>query len=74
MDDRTCLTVGGLMRELLEIALRYGDIPVVAPAVADADYEQVTTPVVMHARRETKPDDWDLFHIDPIGELVVAIS
>lgn len=75
MDDRTNLTVGGLMRELREIASRYGnDIPVAVPTMADADYEQATTPIVMHARREPVPGDWDLFHIDPTGEAVAVIS
>ena len=72
---REGLTVGDLLSELQRIAFRYGtDIPVAIPAVSDADYEQATVPIVMHARRERKPDDWDLFHIDPIGEVVVGIS
>ena len=74
MNDRTHLTVSGLMRELLEIAFRYGDIPVVIPTMADADYEQATAPIIMHARREPVPDDWDLFHIHPIGKAVAVIS
>lgn len=73
-DDRIYLTVGGLMRELQEIADRYGDAPIVVPTRADADYEQATAPVVMHARREPVPDDWDLFHGDPTGEAMVVIS
>lgn len=68
------LTVGGLMGELQEIASRYGDIPIVLPTMADADYEQSTIPFVMHARREPTPDDWSLFHIDPTGEAVLVIS
>nr|DAV43175.1 MAG TPA: dUTPase [Caudoviricetes sp.] len=75
MNDRIDLTVGILMRELQEIAFRYGnDTPVVLPTTADADYEQSTTPIVTHARREPVPDDWDLFHIDPTGEAVAVIS
>lgn len=75
MDDRTDLTVGGLMRELQEIAFRYGnDTPVVLPTPADADYEQATAPIVMHARREVVSDDWDFFHVDPTGEAVAVIS
>lgn len=75
MNDRTHLTVGGLMCELQEIASRYGnDTPVVIPTLADADYEQATTPIVMHARREPIPTDWDLFHIDPTGEAAAVIS
>lgn len=75
MDDRTDLTVGGLMRELQEIAYRYGnDTPVVLPTTADADYEQATAPIVMHAKREAGPDDWDLFHVDPTGEAMAVIS
>lgn len=74
-DDRTDLTVGGLMRELQAIAFRYGnDTPVVLPTTADADYEQATAPIVMHAKREVGPDDWDLFHVDPTGEAVAVIS
>lgn len=74
-DDRIHLTVGGLMRELQEIAFRYGnDTPVVIPTQADADYEQAVAPIIMHARRETVPDDWDLFHVDPTGEAVAVIS
>ena len=74
-DDRIDLTVGGLMRELQEIASRYGsDTPVVLPTMADADYEQATAPIVMHAEREVGPDDWDLFHVDPTGEAVAVIS
>lgn len=69
------LTVGSLMRDLQEIAFRYGnDTPVVTYAAADADYEQATTPIVMHARRTPVPDDWDLFHVDPAGEAVAVIS
>ena len=75
MDDRVDLTVGGLMRELQEIAFRYGnDTPVVIPTTADADYEQATAPIVLHARREVVADDWDLFHVDPTEEAVAVIS
>lgn len=75
MDDRIYLTVGGLMRELREIASRYGnDIPVVTPTSADADYEQATVPIVMHAEKEAVPDDWDLFRVAPGGEPVAVIS
>ena len=74
-DGRINLTVGGLMRELQEIAFRYGnDTPVAIPTTADADYEQATAPIVMHARRELIPEDWDLFHVDPAGEAVAVIS
>lgn len=75
MDDRVNLTVGGLMRELQEIAAHYGeDTPVTVFSAADADYEQATAPVVMHAKREVVHDDWDLFNIDPTGEAVAVIS
>ncbi len=75
MEDQINLTVGGLMRSLQEIALRYGnDTPVVIPTLADADYEQATAPIVMHADREAVPDDWDLFNISPTGEAVMVIS
>lgn len=73
-DNRTYLTIGGLMRELLEIAFRYGDIPVVIATTADADYEQATAPVIMHTKREVVAGDWDLFHIDPDGGPVAVIS
>ena len=74
-DDTTYLTVSDLVRELQYVAARYGaDIPVVIPTEEDTDYEQATVTVVMHARRETRPDDWDLFHVDPIGEIVVEVS
>ena len=73
--DANTLTVGGLMRELQGIASRYGnDTPVAVPTSADADYEQATTPIVLHAEKETVPDDWDLFHITPGGEAVAVIS
>lgn len=68
------LTVSGLMRELVEVAFRYGDIPVAVSTTADADYEQATAPIVMHAEREVVPDDWDLFRGDPTGEAVMVIS
>lgn len=74
MDDRLNLTVDGLMRELREIADRYGNIPVVVHTLADADYEQATAPIVMHGRREPMADDWDLFYIEPTGEPVAVIS
>ena len=74
MDNRTYLTVGGLMSELQEIAFLYGNIPVVVHTTADADFEQATTPAVVHAKREPVPDDWDLFHIDPTGEAAAVIS
>nr|DAM75874.1 MAG TPA: hypothetical protein [Caudoviricetes sp.] len=75
MDDRIYLTVGGLMRELQEIALRYGnDTPIVTPTSADADYEQAVAPFIMHARREPVTDDWDLFHVEPDGNPVAVIS
>lgn len=74
MDDRIYLTVNGLMRELQEIADRYGNVPVVTPTAADADYEQATVPIVMHAEREVVRDDWDLFHVAPTGKAVVVIS
>jgi dUTP pyrophosphatase len=74
-NDRIHLTVGGLMRELQEIALRYGnDTPIVTPTSADADYEQAVAPFIMHARREPVPDDWDLFHVEPDGGAVAVIS
>lgn len=73
-DHRINLTVSGLLCELQEIASRYGDIPVVIPTMADADYEQATAPIVMHARREPVPADWDLFHGDPTGESVAVIQ
>lgn len=74
-DDRIYLTVGGLLRELQEIASRYGnDTPVVIPTMADADYEQATAPIIMHARREVISGDWDLFHIDPTGAPTAVIS
>lgn len=69
------LTVGQLMGQLQDVAFRYGnDTPVVIPTMADADYEQATNPIVVHARREPVPDDWDLFHIDPAGEAVAVLS
>lgn len=75
MDDRVDLTVGGLMRELQEIAARYGnDTPVAVPTLADADYEQATAPIIMHATREEVPDDWDFFNVDPAGEAIAVIS
>ena len=73
-DNRIHLTVGGLMRELQEIASRYGNIPIVVNTPADADYEQATTPIVMHAKREPVAGDWDLFHVTPDGEPVTVIS
>ena len=73
-DNRIYLTVGGLVRELQEIAFRYGNIPVVVPTLADADYEQATAPIVMHAEREPVAGDWDLFHVAPDGEPVAVIS
>lgn len=73
--DRVDLTVGGLLRELQEIAFRHGnDTPVVIPTLADADYEQATAPIIMHATREEVPDDWDFFNISPDGEAVMVIS
>lgn len=75
MDDQINLTVGGLMRTLQDIAFRYGNsTPVAIPSLADADYEQATAPFVMHAKREPVPDEWDLFNLDPAGEVVVVIS
>ena len=75
MDDRVNLTIGGLMRELQELAFRYGnDTPVVIPTTADADYEQATAPIILHAKREEVPGDWDLFHADPTSEAVAVIS
>lgn len=74
-DDRVDLTVGGLLRELQEIAFRYGnDTPVAIPTTADADYEQATAPIIMHAKREEVPGDWDFFHVDPTGGAVAVIS
>lgn len=74
MNNRTYLTVGGLARELREIALQYGDIPIAVHTSEDADYEQATVPIVMHARREPVPGDWDLFHVTPDGTPVAVIS
>ena len=75
MDDQINLTVGGLMRALQGIAFRYGnDTPIVVPSLADADYEQATTPFVMHAKREAVPDEWDLFKVAPDGAAVAVIS
>lgn len=75
MDDQINLTVGGLLRTLQDIAFRYGnDTPIVIPSLADADYEQATAPIIMHAKREPESDDWDLFNVDPAGEAVAVIS
>lgn len=74
MDDRINLTVDGLMRELREIADRYGNIPVVIHTPSDADYEQATAPIVMHGKREPMINDWDLFYVDPAGEPMAVIS
>lgn len=75
MDDQIDLTVGGLLRSLQDIAFRYGnDTPIVVPSLADADYEQATAPIIIHAKREPVPDEWDLFHVDPAGEVVAVIS
>lgn len=69
------LTIGQIVEQLQDLAARYGnDTPVVIPTTADADYEQVTAPIVMHGRREAVPGDWDLFHIDPTGDPVAVIS
>ena len=74
MNDQINLTVGGLLRALQDVANRYGnDMPVVVTTTADADYEQGTAPIIMHARREPVPDDWDLFHVEPDGEAVAVI-
>lgn len=74
-DNRVDLTVEGLLCTLQEIASRYGKAtPVVIPSPTDADYEQATAPIVMHARREPVPGDWDMFNIDPTGEAVAVIS
>lgn len=73
-DNKIYLTVNGLMRELQEIADRYGNIPIVTPTTADADYEQAVAPFIMHARREPVPGGWDLFHVTPAGEPVAVIS
>ena len=75
MNDQINLTVGGLMRALQDIAFRYGvDTPIVLPSSADADYEQATAPIIMHAKRDAVRDDWDLFHVDPAGNAVAVIS
>lgn len=74
MDNRIYLTVDGLMCELQKIADRHGNIPVVTPSTAAADYEQATVPIVMHAKREVVHDDWDLFHVTAGGEPVMVIS
>lgn len=34
---------------------------------------QGAPPIIMHARREPVPDDWDLFHVEPDGEAVAVI-
>lgn len=74
-DGRVNLTVGSLLRELQEFAFRYGnDTPVVIPTTVDADYEQATAPIIMHATREEVPGDWDLFNVAPGGEAVAVIS
>lgn len=75
MNDQINLTVGGLMRSLQDIAIRYGnDTPIVISTTADADYEQTAAPIIMHAKREEVPEDWDLFKVDPTGEAVAVIS
>ena len=69
------LTVGRLLRDLQDVAFRYGnDTPVVIPSMADADYEQAAPPSVLHANRKPVPNDWDLFDGDPSGEAVAVIS
>lgn len=69
------LTVGRLLRDLQDVAFRYGnDTPIVVPAAADADYEQAAPVAVVHARRKPVTDDWDLFDGAPDGEAVAVIS
>ena len=69
------ITLGGLIHDLQEIASRYGnDVAVASYTGTDADYEQVTAPIVLHAVRESVPDDWDLFRVDADGEVVVVIQ
>lgn len=73
-NDRIYLTVGGLMRELQEIAFRHGnDTPIVVPTTTDADYEQAVAPIVMHAEREPVPGGWALFRVAPNAEAVAVI-
>ena len=68
------VTVGVLRRRLQEIASQYGDdTPVVTFTETGADYEQATVPFVLHAERESVPDDWDLFHVATTGEAVAVI-
>lgn len=75
MDDQINLTVGGLMRSLQDIANRYGnDTPIAIPTLADADYEQATAPIIMHAKIGDTTDDWPLFKVDPAGEAIAVIS
>lgn len=75
MDDQINLTVGGLLRSLQDIALRYGnDTPIALPTSADADYEQATAPFIMHAKIDDTTDDWPLFIVDPAGEAIAVIS
>lgn len=33
-----------------------------------------TAPIILHAKREPVPDEWDLFNVDPAGEVVAVIS
>lgn len=69
------ITVGKLIKMLQSIAYNYGDwVPVVASTNGAHDYEQVAAPIIMHAKREEVPDDWDFFHVDPAGEAVAVIS
>lgn len=74
-DAVTQLTVGRLLRDLQDIAFRYGnDTPVVIPTMVDADYEQAAPVTVLHADRKAIKGDWDLFTINPAGEAVAVIS
>lgn len=74
-NDQVDLTVGGLLRALQDIANRYGnDTPVALPSLSDADYEQATGPIVMHAKADDTTCDWTLFKIDPAGKTIVVIS
>lgn len=69
------LTVGRLLRDLQDVAFRYGnDTPIVIPTTADADYEQAAPITVLHADRHPVRDDWDLFTANPAGEAVAVIS
>lgn len=72
--EADALTIGHLVRQLQDAALRYGnDTPVAVAAGGDADYEQAAGLLTVHTVKTGQAGGWDQYRADTTGALTAVI-